>query len=78
MRIDAPTMSPIEGEMRKAIGVGLAKDWAPVIGKTGVAFEREALLNLYSALNAQRHLTGGESGCRVRGESGPPYADSAP
>src|ERR1035441_3493528 len=56
MRIDA--MSEIEGDERKAIGEDLAKDFAPLVGKTGVKFEREALLMFYNTLNEQRHLTG--------------------
>src|SRR5579863_3872714 len=44
MRIDVTPMSAIEGEERKAIGEDLAKDLAPVVGKSGVEFEREALL----------------------------------
>jgi hypothetical protein len=58
MRIDVPPMSQIEGDTRKAIGEDLAKDLAPVVGKTGVKFEREALLTFYNSLNEQRHLTG--------------------
>jgi hypothetical protein len=58
MKIDVPAMSEIEAEERKAIGADLAKDLAPVIGKTGVEFEREALLTFYDTLNEQRHLTG--------------------
>jgi hypothetical protein len=58
MRIDVTTMSEIEGEERKAIGADLAKDFAPLVGKTGVKFEREALLMFYNTLNEQRHLTG--------------------
>jgi nitrous oxide reductase accessory protein NosL len=58
MRIDVAAMSEIEGEERKAIGADLAKDFAPLIGKTGVEFEREALLMFYNTLNEQRHLTG--------------------
>jgi hypothetical protein len=58
MRIDVPAMSEIEGDERKAIGTDTAKDFAPLIGKTGVEFEREALLMFYNALNEQRHLTG--------------------
>jgi hypothetical protein len=58
MRIDVTTMSEIEGNERKAIGTDLAKDFAPVIGKTGVEFEREALLMFYNTLNEQRHLVG--------------------
>jgi hypothetical protein len=58
MRIDVAPMSEIEGEERKAIGKDLAKDFAPVIGKSGVEFEREALLMFYNSLNEQRHLTG--------------------
>src|ERR1700683_5048215 len=58
MRIDVTAMSEIEGEERKAIGADLAKDFAPLTGKTGVEFEREALLMFYNTLNEQRHLTG--------------------
>jgi hypothetical protein len=58
MRIDVPAMSEIEGDEREAIGADLAKDFAPLAGKTGVAFEREALLMFYNGLNEQRHLTG--------------------
>ena len=58
MRIDVTPMSEIEGEERKAIGTDLAKDLAPLTGKTGVEFEREALLTFYDGLNEQRHLAG--------------------
>jgi hypothetical protein len=58
MRIDVAAMSEIEGDERKAIGADLAKDFAPLIGKTGVEFERDALLMFYNTLNEQRHLTG--------------------
>jgi len=58
MRIDVPAMSEIEGEERKAIGEDLARDFTPLVGKTGIKFEREALLMFYDTLNEQRHLTG--------------------
>jgi hypothetical protein len=58
MRIDVTPMSAIEGDERKAIGEDTAKDFAPVVGKTGIEFEREALLMFYNALNEQRHLAG--------------------
>jgi predicted small lipoprotein YifL len=58
MRIDVAPMSEIEGDERKAIGTDLAKDLAPLTGKTGVEFEREALLMFYNALNEQRHRAG--------------------
>jgi hypothetical protein len=58
MRIDVTAMSEIESEERKAMGTDLAKDLAPLIGKSGVKFEREALLTFYDSLNEQRHLTG--------------------
>jgi hypothetical protein len=58
MRIDVAPMSKIEGDSRKAMGEDAAKDFAPLVGKTGVAFEREALLMFYNALNEQRHLVG--------------------
>ena len=58
MRIDVAAMSEIEGDEREAIGADLAKDFAPLTGKTGVEFEREGLLMFYNTLNEQRHLTG--------------------
>jgi hypothetical protein len=58
MRIDVTPMSEIEGNTRKAMGEDQAKDFAPLVGKTGVPFEREALLMFYNVLNEQRHLTG--------------------
>jgi hypothetical protein len=58
MHIDVTAMSEIEGDERKVIGADLAKDFAPLTGKTGVEFEREALLMFYNGLNEQRHLTG--------------------
>ena len=58
MRINVEAMSEIEADERKAIGADLAKDLAPLVGKTGVGFEREALLMFYNTLNEQRHLVG--------------------
>ena len=58
MRIHEAPTSLIEGEERKAIAEDMAKDFAPVIGKTGIDFEREALLIFYDTLNEQRHLIG--------------------
>lgn len=58
MRLDAKTMSDIESEERKAIGDDQARDFAPLVGKSGPDFERETLLMLHSALNEQRHLVG--------------------
>jgi hypothetical protein len=58
VRIDVTPMSEIEGEERKAIGTDMAKDFAPLAGRSGVEFEREALLMFYNSLNEQRHLTG--------------------
>jgi hypothetical protein len=58
MRIDVEPMSEIESKERKAIGADLAKDFAPLVGKSGVKFEREALLMFYNSLNEQRHLAG--------------------
>jgi hypothetical protein len=58
MRIDVAAMSEIESDERKAIGEDLAKDFAPLVGKSGTEFERETLLMFYDSLNEQRHLTG--------------------
>ena len=58
MHIDVEAMSEIEADERKAIGADTAKDFAPLVGKTGVDFEREALLMFYNGLNEQRHLVG--------------------
>lgn len=58
VHIDVVTMPEIESEERKAIGADTAKDFAPLIGKSGAEFEREALLTFYNSLNEQRHLVG--------------------
>jgi len=58
VRLDVTTMSSIEADTRKALGEDNAKDFAPVIGKSGLEFEREALLMFFNALNEQRHLVG--------------------
>jgi hypothetical protein len=58
MRIDVAPMSEIEANERKAMGEDRAKDFAPVVGKGGVAFEREALLMFLNGLDEQRHLVG--------------------
>lgn len=58
LHIDAVAMSEIEGNERKAIGEDLGKGFAPLVGKTGIQFEREALLMFYNTLNEQRHLVG--------------------
>jgi hypothetical protein len=58
VRIDTPGLSEIEGAERKAMGEDLARDFVPLVGKSGVRFEREALLMFYNTLNEQRHLTG--------------------
>jgi len=58
MRIDELPMAKIEADAQKAMGEDLAKDFAPVVGKAGIDFEREALLMFYDVLNEQRHLTG--------------------
>jgi hypothetical protein len=67
MRIDATTMSEIEAEERKAIGTDMAKDFAPLVGKTGGKFEREALLMFYNTLDEQRHLIGVMLGLETNG-----------
>ena len=58
MRIDVTPMSEIESAERKSIGTDQSNDFAPLIGKSGIEFEREALLMFYNALDEQRHLTG--------------------
>lgn len=56
VRLDVRTMPEIVGDTRKGIGTDLAKDIAPVVGKSGTEFEREALLTFHDSLNEQRHL----------------------
>lgn len=58
VRIDVTTMSDMEAETRKSLGTDEAKDFAPIVGRSGMDFERDALLMFYDALNEQRHLTG--------------------
>jgi hypothetical protein len=56
VRLDVRTMPEIEADTRKAIGTDLAKDIAPLVGKSGIEFEREALMTFQDSLNEQRHL----------------------
>jgi hypothetical protein len=56
VRLNVRTMPEIEADTRKAIGSDLAEDIAPVVGKSGIEFEREALLTFQDSLNEQRHL----------------------
>jgi len=56
VRLDVRTMPEILADTRKGIGTDMAKDIAPVVGKSGVEFEREALLTFHDSLNEQRHL----------------------
>jgi hypothetical protein len=56
VRLDVTPMSDLEADTRKGIGEDMAKDMAPVAGRSGQAFEREALLMFYNGLNEQRHL----------------------
>ncbi len=58
LRLDAVTMPEILVDTRKAIGLDMAKDFAPLVGNTGMTFERELLLMFYNALDEQRHLVG--------------------
>lgn len=58
LRLDVETMPVLLAETRKAIGLDLAKDIAPLIGNSGATFERELLLMFYNALDEQRHLVG--------------------
>jgi hypothetical protein len=58
MRLDVTTMSDIEAEGRKSMGVDQAKNFMPIAGKTGKPLEREALITFRSALDEQRHLVG--------------------
>jgi hypothetical protein len=58
VKLDSKTMSDIEAEERKALGTDEAKNFAPLVGKTGTPLEREALILFRSALDEQRHLVG--------------------
>lgn len=58
LRLDAVTMPELLVDTRKAIGLDMAKDFAPLVGNTGPAFERELVLMFYNALDEQRHLVG--------------------
>jgi len=71
VRIDVAPMSEIEGDTRKAIGLDQIKDFAPLVGKSGTAFERELLLMFYNALDEQRHLVG----VMLERETDPPLKD---
>ena len=56
VHLDVRTMPEILADARKGIGTDFAKDIAPVVGKSGIEFEREALLTFHDSLNEQRHL----------------------
>lgn len=58
LRLDAKTMPDLLADTRKAIGVDMAKDFAPLVGDTGLKFGRELLLMFCNALDEQRHLVG--------------------
>jgi hypothetical protein len=58
IQLNAKTMSQMEEDTRKSMGVDQAKNFAPLLGKTGSTFEREALIIFRSALDEQRHLVG--------------------
>lgn len=58
VRLDAVTMPELMADTRKAIGKDLAADFAPLVGNTGLEFERELLLMFYNALDEQRHMVG--------------------
>jgi len=58
VRLDADTMPELLADTRKAIGLDMAKDFAPLAGKSGPRFERELLLMYQNALEEQRHLVG--------------------
>jgi hypothetical protein len=56
VRLNVRTMPEIEADTRKAMGTELARTIAPVVGESGIDFEREALLTFHDSLNEQRHL----------------------
>jgi hypothetical protein len=58
LKLDAPDiMAKVIAETREAIGTDQFKSFAPLVGQSGVEYERNLLLLFENALNEQRHLT---------------------
>lgn len=62
VRIDLDPLPELEKRKRWAIGVDRARDFAPLIGRSGREYERTVLIGLLNGFNHERHL------CRVMRE----------
>ena len=65
LKIDLEPLPEMEYRKRRAIAIDRAKEYAPVVGKSGVEFERMALLALHGGLDHERHM------CKVLAEEEP-------
>ena len=63
VRIDLDPLPEMEKRKRKAVGMTRAKEFAPVVGKSGREYERTVLLSFANGLNHERHL------CKVMAEA---------
>src|SRR5688572_7191734 len=63
VRIDLDPLPEMEERKRLAVGVTRAKEFAPVVGKSGREYERTVLLSFANGLNHERHL------CKVMAEA---------
>lgn len=65
VRIDLDPLPEMEKRKRSALGKDRAKEFAPVIGRGGRAYERTVLIAFSNAFNHERHL------CQVMAEEEP-------
>jgi len=63
VRIDLDPLPEMEKRKRMAVGMTRAKEFAPVVGKSGPEYERTVLLSFANGLNHERHL------CQVMAEA---------
>ena len=63
VRIDLDPLPEMEKRKRMAVGMTRAKEFAPVVGKSGREYERTVLLSFANGLNHERHL------CKVMAEA---------
>jgi hypothetical protein len=65
LRIDLDPLPEMEKRKRHSIAIDRAKEYAPLVGKGGLDFERRALLSLHGGIDHQRHM------CKVLAEEEP-------
>jgi hypothetical protein len=56
VRIDLEPLPEIERRKRRAIGFDKVRDFLPLVGRSGRAFERTLLIALFNGINHESHL----------------------